>query len=540
MAIIEIAETGEHGVIKDLPAHELPHGAWSDGQNVTFRDGIAQKILGHSEIYASPSIIPQWVQPYATSSDYHWIYPGINDAGAGKVYVATSAGHTDITRVSGNYTPEEAIGWTGCILGGLPIINCPNDTPQQWTDVTGKLTDLANWNYGSYTDNICRTLRSYKQFLVALDFTKDDGVTSTRYEHGVKWSHPADPGVEPSSWDETDTSKLAGEAFLSETPDRVIDCLPLRGINIVYKERSCYMMRFIGGNSVFSFDRLFLEHGILSRRCVKPFGDAMHFLVTANNVIIHNGNTATPILDRKTRDWVFNNIDPVHFGKAYVVPNYVHNEMWFCFPMIGSTYPDMVMIWNWRTGAVGFRALPDCSHIAFGIVDDSNTGVLIDGDTAIIDDAASDGLIDSQIYNPLLHKLFMAKRGATTATSKFFVGDDTNQFDGSNMTSYLERRGITAIGYSSQGIINDPYRMKALNAIYPRVRGGAVNVYAGAAQEIGGSYSWEGPYTFTPGTDDKVDVRVEGRLLAVKFEWLTDVAGSIDGYGLDIIPQGRR
>jgi len=53
------------------------------------------------------------------------------------------------------------------------------------------------------------------------------------------------------------------------------------------------------------------------------------------------------------------------------------------------------------------------------------------------------------------------------------------------------------------------------------------------------SVTWTGPYTYTVGTDEKVDVEVIGRLIAVRFEDTANVEWEIQGYDLEQIMLGR-
>jgi hypothetical protein len=57
MAFIRIPNAGSTGVIKDLSAHELPLGVWTDCTNVRFYDGRVHQSPGHEAIYGATSVI---------------------------------------------------------------------------------------------------------------------------------------------------------------------------------------------------------------------------------------------------------------------------------------------------------------------------------------------------------------------------------------------------------------------------------------------------------------------------------------------------
>ena len=532
-----VENTGSIGIITDLADNDLPANAWTEGRNVVFRDGRAKKVPGYEEVYVNgdlTKISPLYMIPFTTPTTYFWVYAGTDD-----IYKIAGTTHSDISRAAG-YNATADFNWNGGILGGVLFMNNGTDTPQKWSG-TGLMADLTNWNYASWTGNSCRVLRPYKQFLVALDYTKDDGGTPVRYPFMVKWSHPADPGSEPSSWDETDTTKRAGEWNLMDSNGFIIDCLPLRGVNMVYKEDSVHTMRFIGGNNVFAFDQLFSDFGLLSTRCVKPLPDTRHFCVGSfltADIVIHDGNTKFSVVDKKVREAVYGEIDETTYNRSFVAPNYLKDEMWFCYPTSGATYPTKAMVYNWKSNTIGFRDLPGVSHIAFGISNDSTLAFTYDGmgPTDTYDSATGSLTYDARSYSPTSYTLLM-----TDATNqKIYQAETTNTEDGSNMTVFLRRTGIDLAGLGNSGIVADYHVMKELVGVWPKVKNGPVNVNVGIAQTPDGPYNWSGIITFDPTFQYKVDCRLNGRYLAVEFSSSGNVDWTLDGYSLDIIPGGER
>ena len=226
--ILPVSNVGQFGIASDLQPHEMPLNAWSGGQNVRFRDGYVEKFKGYSEVFVTPLWTPYWLLPAPFGSSFFWLYASLAKVGA-----TDMSTHADITRLAGDYSATADISWTGDVLGGIPVITNGVDPPQMWNlpSLSTKLSNLTNWP-ANYT---CRVIRTFKQFLIALDIVK---ATSTRYPQMVKWSHPADPQTVPVSWDETDATKDAGEFNLSETGDFAIDAFSLRDIKVIYKERT--------------------------------------------------------------------------------------------------------------------------------------------------------------------------------------------------------------------------------------------------------------------------------------------------------------
>ena len=89
----------------------------------------------------------------------------------------------------------------------------------------------------------------------------------THYPHMMKWSAAAIPGAIPHSWDSTDVTLDAGEVDIAETPDLMVDALPLGDAMIVYKERSMYAVRYVGYPSILPCSGFHGDSGMLFRGC---------------------------------------------------------------------------------------------------------------------------------------------------------------------------------------------------------------------------------------------------------------------------------
>jgi len=532
--LVPFKNLGQIGIIDDIPPHELPLNAWSAGQNIRFKDNRVEKFLGHSSVFTSTGnafnatgatldttdTTPLWMLPVPTATTYWWIYCGTTS-----IWVTDGTTHYDISRASGGaYTTDGAVGWNGGVIGGIPVINNSIDNPQEWatTSAGTKLTALTydGTNDWATLGHKAKVIRPFKQYLVALDFTK----AGTRYPRMVKWSAATAAGATPTSWDETVTTNDANETELADTPGFCIDMLPLGDTNIIYKEDSIWGMQFVGGNSIFRFFKISGEAGLFTRRCMKAF-ERKHIVLTPGDLIVHDGQQIMPILDQKRRRWLFNNIDPTYYTRCFIVPNYRENEMWVCFPSTGAVYADKALVWNWRTGVTGVRDLPTSPHIAYGLINPGGSDVW-DNDTQVWDLDTS--VWNVRNYNPTLQKLLISEH----LQSDFYVADDTDQFNGTNMTSYIERTGL---------VFDDIERIKRVNAIYPNITGsGSINIYVGQQMRRNDAVSWEGPYSFTINSDRKIDCSVTGRYIGVKFETTGNSSWKLADYDMDISPMGYR
>jgi len=379
MPIIPITDLGRGGIIRDIPAHALPLNAFSSGENVRFRNEALERGKGQTSVMDTPTIDPYFLMPYDDAVNLVWFY-----ANATAIYRSTGLASTDVTRTTGGaYSADTYPLWHGGVLGGVPILNHYNltDVPQYFDGTD--FENLTNWPTSSpswYANNV----GVYKNFLVAIDM-QEDGV---RYPTRVRWSDAADPGAVPAAWIPA-ANNSAGSSSLSETTAFVIDQAVLAEYNILYKEDSVWAMRFVGGEFVMAFSKLFDSFGILTARCVASF-QRKHFVVTRGDVIVHNTQQFESVITDRYRDRLFNTMDTDYIDNTFVVPFYARDEMWICYTESGSTdgLPTRALIWNWKSNTWTERVLPGIAYIANGNIpsvtetttfDGQNTNITING-----------------------------------------------------------------------------------------------------------------------------------------------------------------
>ena len=523
MPEIEFENFGVGGILRDKQPYDIEPEYWSAGKNIRFVNGEAVKILGEEEIYPTWSSysVPLWLLPWrdATATGY-WLA-----ATATAILRYTSASITDVTRTSAAYTAGADGVWSGGIIGGIPIMNYDtgSDVPQSW-DGTSNFQDLPNWTAG----DSCQIIRVFKQFVVAYDITR----SGTRYPHMVKWSSPAFPGSVPDFWDNANSND-SNETNLSEGGGFVIDSEVLGDINYIYKEEMTYGMQHIGGEFVFRFFPMPFTSGMLAPRCAKTInGKAV--VVTKDDVIAHNGQEAVSVIDKKNRNYLFNNISDTKQRKTFMVPNYPMNELWICFVSNGvnGDYADEALIWNYKDNTWGHKQLFDVPHIGFGLLDKSGISQVIDDQAQLIDTDTQ--LIDGGFYSS--GKLRLLGSQAVTPNSKLIEFDVLNQNLETNMNVSLERIGLTIVGKSRDGTPKvSNFTTKLVQRVYPKIEStGSVNIYIGAQSRLEGSVNWSGPYAFDPLVDNHIDVRVQGKAVAFKIMSSTDISWSSTGCTMEM------
>jgi hypothetical protein len=352
---------GSPGLVRDLPEQHLVENAVTDAKNVRFNRYGVETMTGDRSIFSPASINPLWIQPFPPITAPIWVY-----ANLAKVYAVEGTTHTEITNVGGDFSGSAQERWNSCVLAGFGFFNNTVDVPQSWANfsTSNDLEDLSNWT----STRRCKALRSFKNFLIALNMT-DSGINRP---YRILWSSPAAPGTVPPSWDSSDPAQEANEIDLSQTPDHLVDCLPLADINVVYKETSTWGMAFIGPPYYFRFWEILAHRGILHRDCAASFPRG-HCVATQDDIIIHSGQLegSQSIIDKKIRRWLFQSIDETNFRNCFMFTYPARNEVWFCFPESGNTYATLAIIWDYTTNSIGVRELVETPFISLGPVGES-------------------------------------------------------------------------------------------------------------------------------------------------------------------------
>ena len=534
MALVRIDDVAAHGIITDIAPYELPPGAWSQGVNVRFKDRKVQKFLGHSAVFGAPSITPYTLFSVQTLTQAYWIYAGLT-----KVYGTDMTSHFNLTRqtagVDVNYGATEERKWNGGVLNGIPILNNGVDEPQMWNPVSSgqRLQLLSNWStWPGGVSTRARVIRpAFRYFLIALGIT-EGGVENP---HNVAWAQPADPGAVPTSWNYSSATLDTGITPVADTPGSLLDLVMLGDVGVLYKDDSSYVMQFVGGQSIFRITPTPLKFGLLATDCAKPL-PGFHFMATQDDIVVHDSRQARSVVTERVRQIVFDNIDNTYKGRSYVVANYRKSEMWFCYPESGQSQPTKALVWNWENNTTTFRELGALTpHIAPGVVQTNVGAQDWDADSGTWDSDST--LWDQRFFDPANTSLLIARSQATAA---LYLADSTNQFAGANMTSYVERSGITIVGRDYRGEPKiDPDSIKLVKRILPRISGGPVQVYVGAQSLKDGAISWSSAMTFDPTTKNELQCYSVSRFPAVRFESVSDVHWSLDGYELDIELAGK-
>lgn len=526
MAIVSSATPGAIGLVLDTAPAELPPEAWSFAENIRFANSAAQVMLGDQQLAISTAQL-EYALPtlYGAGEGASWLLASGTKAWAWENPDLTEVTPSGVTGLVGT-----GLNWSGGTLGQVTFLNNGLQKPWAWmsNDPLTLMVELANWP----ASTTAQCLRSFKQYLVALDVTK--GVS--RYPTLVKWSHPADPGTVPVSWDETDPTRDAGEHTLSETPGVCVDSVPLRDVNIIYKTDSVWGMQLIGGVFVFRFYKIFGDFGAAKMNCAVEYSSGKHFVFTGTDVMIHDGTSARSITTNRVKS-LFKLISSTQLLTCYVVAHPAMNEVWLCWRRAEDNVlaADTALIYNHSENTWTLRKLPDYRYIAPGRVEQAPTDVTWDD----LDDTSSweeDGILWGETEN-ISSSLRLLGLGTL---SMVWVDGLVSGMS----TAKLER---TYVGIPIRsGKPPDLSVVKFVSRVWPRIKGTAgtkLKITFGVANSVAKEPVWKAVKTFTIGTTEKLDLTLTGKMMAIRLEIdptsPVQSAWSYHGMDIDVQPVGE-
>lgn len=348
----------------DIPSWELPPNAVTHGKNFRVGAGALSTSGGSTIMATSPAAFnPGSVLVVVSPSGVYWLAMGRNSVrafdGANWGDVTSAAGYAGIG------TDQELL-WTGCTLGQIPIINNPQHVPEYWSpQSTGqvmqplKFDAATTWAAKGYH---CKIMRSHKNFLFAMNLQEG----ATENHDAYRWSHPADVDGLPFTWDETDTSGIAGKAQIGGDKGAIIDGLSLRDSFCIYSQNGISILDYTGGEFVWKQRELSSTMGLFAKDCVVEVKGS-HFFLADGDIVVNDGSNIDSIIHDVLRRRLSARANAAYYDRSFVARNDTRKEIWFCVPEDEAIYPNTAYIYNWRDNTWAIRDLPDnLTYASFG------------------------------------------------------------------------------------------------------------------------------------------------------------------------------
>jgi hypothetical protein len=363
-----------------------------------------------------------------------------------------------------------------------------------------------------------QTIHSFKSFLIGLNW---EGAPTR-----VFWSSAGGHYSLPT-WDWSDKYQDAGDYELNDTLGGIIDGAPLNDNLLIYKEDSIYIASYIGPPFIFGFSTLNKDVGLLTKGALQEFPSG-HIFMSKYNVHITNGQSVTGLLTDKLQGELFNDISGEHYHNAFISTDKSNSEAYICWPSKNSIMCDRCIVWNWDTGALSLRDLPDVSHIEPGVAE---LGYLDTWEAITTVWGETTREWGSRAFEKIHNSMVMV---SPSEESKIYRSGGLYTLNGEAMESYVERTGID---------FGDPGSVKRINAVWPRIStvgGGIVEIWVCGQMSPDDPTRWEGPFHFDPEVQSKISCRVTGKYLGWKIEHTGYLKWKCHGVEFNVEQSGNR
>ena len=521
MAMVPLRNIGAGGLTPDQQPYDVELTQFPSGNNVQFFSGRLGKSLGYTQVSSltfQPTHAAGWFVDSANS-----VIIGSNDA----LYRFNGSTVENVTATAYTTGYSNSPRWQSNQIGAGFLMNNGSDKPQYMGSGDTLFADIDNWptSLRSYS------VRPFTSFLVMAGYT-EGGV---EYPYTVRWSDEFDPTTVPGSYDITSTTNLAGENILGGRFGRLVDSLPLAGINIVYAERGAYAMSFIGAPLVFSFRELFDDDGIVNVGAACVFNNR-HFVVGRNDIYIHDGSAKQSIAEKRVKEEFYTQLADTR--SVFVVHDPVLAEIWVCYADKNASDKETAnraLVYSYINDGFTFRDIPNVRSMAIGPgIGGGGTG----------EGGANSASWDSLNVEWDSWSVNWSDLGAETearnlrlfaagyADSKLFAMNETYGAVGATYTSFVEASKIDL-----DRVLQRPVeRVMQIKRIVPQIEGtGTVTFKVGSSNSPQSPVTWKTTKVFNVESDYKIDTRVSGRYLAIRVE-SADVAGywQLGGFDLDV------
>jgi len=164
----------------------------------------------------------------------------------------------------------------------------------------------------------------------------------------------------------------AGNAFLTQTPGRVVDALQLGEFLMVYKTDAVIRMQDTGEPLFVVGDTAFLDDGILSEGCAVDIGSNQHFVVGQFGIYIHSGGPDKEVVSNmKVEKFFYSDLPASLQDRAltFVFHHTLDKEVWVCYrhaaAATGDTYRGCTraLVYNYEQGTWYLRSLPNITSM---------------------------------------------------------------------------------------------------------------------------------------------------------------------------------
>ena len=412
--IIPVTGLSETGLIADMPPVTLPPNAFSDCNNVRFRNGAASKVRGAIDImpfvmlgtYDILKYVAWWPSPNLAIFNQGYYLLVVRRDSNEHVYVlkvgemGTAEEPVVLEEIQPLHTTSHVGGnWQHTLFqGGFAfVINNGLEAPHYLLDpadntevsglgsgvpgsIVNRFGELPGWDsYAVGTENVgnvtAAVIRSFGDFLVAgnlVERTADGGDIVRSLPGVIRTSDIATAGSIPQNWNPFAVGVNTADEFTLTADGVVQDLVELQGKMFAYSNSSISSISRTGNpNGPFSVATVTPAYGALTTDSVIEF-DGRHFVVGAQDIYMFSGHPGSiqSIGDGRVRDYFYNDLNLVDLAQLFVLRYQQEDEIWICYPSQEAIQgrADKALIFNYRHNTWSKRDLPGVFNGVIGPV----------------------------------------------------------------------------------------------------------------------------------------------------------------------------
>lgn len=550
MATIPVRGLAAKGILRDPSPYELDLDAWSGGANVRFHANKAERSPIFRTVYDAAPSKPTFCVGYEPSTGYDRVMlvdenSRIWEYGSGILTDVSEAGHTNTTDVR---------SVTATALGDVIYLNRPDAAPRYFGPASATFATMPNME-STWT---CRSLRTYGDYLIALNVTKPTTWTDPHsglvqpggnFTNLFKWSDLTLLGQPPGSWDYIDPNTSSGENPLAELTTPLVDGLPMRSAFVIYSENEIWAASEIDSVEIFQWQRLFSDGGMIAPNCAVEV-DGVHYVFGPKDLYRHDGVTKQSIIDKRNKTAFFRYLNKAKSEVCFVSYAPELDSVYFCCSSgdPNASFP--------ATDRCNWAAVYDIPGDTWSFIDLPNISSFTQANLdTVLTYASSPPTTTYATVGGTYYDQDNSYSKSIVACSSAFTGMFTNSrllaYDfidkGSlvfppavecNAPAFLERVGLDLDQMGS-----DLATYKQVRRVFPQVvtyNSVPLQVSVGGSMTPAGSPVYRPAVSFDPSVQYKVDVMTGGRYLAIRFTVNTTADFEVAGFDLDVVDNGHR
>jgi hypothetical protein len=314
----------------------------------------------------------------------------------------------------------------------------------------------------------------------------------------VRWSDAAEAGQIPPEWTPSQ-SNFAGFLDLAPMSSDCVDGRTGRNAFLIYKRESIWSLSFVGGNAVFQARKMFSEAGCAATNAVTSGPSDEHvFIGSDGDIHVTDGVTVQSVLDGRAQRFFYADFSNSAGGVFSCAGLSREKLAVLCFPASGATAGTRALLFDFASGDISFRDMPEVLCMAEGrFLEDVGDANIWDGDAEVWND-------DATAWNRFISGASVQDIVMGTATEQmlFWGGRDT-------LPVRLEKSGLA---------FGNPQSHKMIARVWPKIRGrkgDVVTFRLGGQSVAGGPVSLADPVDFVIGSGQPIDAFQQGRFLTL-------------------------